>query len=320
VLTELTYQIYRFTGNERVLEDNAEAIARYIAFLKTKLNKNDLISFGLPDWCECGALIESDVSTPLEVTDTLVSIDICQKAEKIFAKIGKTADAQTAHMFARQLKERFREVWLDKDCFVKCNTQTAQAKAIDAGIFTSEEKPKAVENLVSIIRNQGEYFHVGMIGSRVLFRVLADNGYGNLALKMMTRDGFPSYKYWLDLGATSLWESFNEVREGSSIFRKDGGRVLSLNHHFWGDISAWFYKYVLGININPSFEKCNEFELSPIMLDGIDSASGSYIRNGNGIAVNVTRKDGKIFLKVTTFGNAVWKLSDNCESNVTVEN
>lgn len=306
-LIELPYQIYRFTGNKRILEDNADAIARYIRFLKSKVNDNGLISFGLPDWCECGKLSEGRVSTPLEVTDSLVSIELCQKAQKIFTIIGIETDAQMARIFMDELKGNFRKIWLDGNSLVKCSTQTAQAKAIDVGIFNECEKQKAVECLVDIIKSNNNHFQVGVIGARVLFRVLSDNGYADLALDMITKNGFPSYKYWLDNGATSLWEGFNELRE-NSIFRKDGGRVLSLNHHFWGDISAWFYRYVLGININPDLSEEVDFEISPVYLKEIKNASGSYIRNGKGIHVERRQENDIIYLKIETFGEITYKI------------
>ena len=311
VIVELPYQIYRFTGDKKILKDNVEAIAKYIAFLKTKINENGLIAFGLPDWCECGQFMEGLATTPLEVTDTLVSIEICQKAEQIFSILNKTEYARNARGFAHQLKERFISVWIDENLFVKCNTQTAQAKAIDLGIFNETDKIKAIGNLVNLIEKKNRRFQIGVIGARVLFRVLADNGYGDLALEIMTKDGFPSYKYWLDHGATSLWECFNELRE-NSIFRKDGARVLSLNHHFWGDISAWFYRYILGININPDFENCNQFEVAPVHFKGIKTAQGSYIRNGNGISVERREEKGKLYLKIQTFGNATYKIPKDC--------
>ena len=315
VLTELPYQIYRFTGDKKVLEDNALAIDRYISFLTAKVNENGLVAFGLPDWCECGKATEGEASTPLEVTDTLVSIEICQKAEKIFKIIGKDECAERASNFANRLKNAFRKTWVRNGHFVNCHTQTAQAKAIDVGIFSENAKKKAIKHLVDMIERNGKRFQVGVIGARVLFRVLADNGYGNLSLEMMTKEGFPSYKYWLDNGATSLWEGFNELQE-NGLFRKDGERVLSLNHHFWGDISAWFYRYILGIHINPNFTNPHEFEIDPVDLEMLEDCKGSYVRNGNGIEIQRKKVADKIQLKIHTVGNTTFYLSEKCRNKI----
>lgn len=318
VIVELPYQIYRFTGDLGVLEENADAIENYLSYLCSKRNEKGLLEFGLPDWCECGRATEGATDTPLEVSDTLISMEICQKAVRIFDALGDRERAAKAGSTAEQLKSDFRKVWVDENAFVKCRTQTAQAKALDVGVFDEREKERAVKNLVKLIKEKGNRFQVGVLGARVLFRVLADHGYADLALEIMTKDGFPSYKYWLDHGATSLWESFNEVFD-NSVFRKDGGRVLSLNHHFWGDISAWFYRYILGICINPDLKNAHVFEIDPMLLSDVDGAEGSYVRNGSGVIVKRSKENGQTRVVVRAVGDAVVSVSARCRSFVHVE-
>lgn len=318
VIVELPYQIYRFTGDLGVLTKNADAIEKYLSYMQSKRNEKGLLEFGLPDWCECGRLAEGMTDTPLEVSDTLVAIDICQKSASIFHILGDKEREENALALAAQLKADFRKVWVDEQAFVKCRTQTAQSKALDVGIFDEDEKALAVKNLVALVEKWGNRFQVGVLGARVLFRALADNGYADLALEIMTKDGFPSYKYWLDQGATSLWESFNEVFD-NSVFRKDGGRVMSLNHHFWGDISAWFYRYILGICVNPTLQNANEFEIDPMLLSDVDGAEGSYVRNGSGVIVKRCKENGQTRVIVRTVGNAVVSVAERCRSFVRVE-
>ncbi len=284
VLIELPYQIYRYTGNMQVLLDNKDAIYHYLQYLKTKRNENGLIGYGLCDWCETGKFSEGDATTPVEVTDSLVTIDMCRKSEFIFQTVGESQRAEDCKAFGDEMTELFRKQYLCDNLMISSQTQTAQAKAIEVGLFTDAEKPKAVKRLLELIERDGNRFKVGVIGARVLFRVLAENGYAELAHRLITQDGFPSYKYWLDQGATSLWEAFHEVKEGS-LLRKDGGRMLSLNHHFWGDISAWFYRYILGIRINPDGTDANYIEIYPCEIPSISFAEGTY-ENQNG-SINV---------------------------------
>ena len=121
----------------------------------------------------------------------------------------------------------------------------------------------------------------------MLFRVLADFGYADFALELITKDTFPSYKYWLDNGATSLWEAFNELYP-NGLFRRDGGRVLSLNHHFWGDISAVFYKYILGLQVNPNMDDPNRIVINPKKFAGVNKVKGVYKRNGKELEIAIS--------------------------------
>lgn len=291
VLIELPYQIYRYTGNQQVLMDNKDAIFHYLQYLKTKRNEEGLIGYGLCDWCETGKFSEGDADTPVEVTDTLVSIDMLRKSEFIFEIVRECERVNVCKSFREQLTTDFKKKYLGNDLVISCRTQTAQAKAIEVGLFTDAEKQQAVQRLVELIARDGNRFKVGVIGARVLFRVLAENGYAELAYKLITQDGFPSYKYWLDHGATSLWEAFHEVQDGS-LLRKDGGRMLSLNHHFWGDISAWFYRHILGIRVNPQDTDANYIEVYPCEIPDITHAEGKY-ENGNGSITVKWYRDGQ---------------------------
>ena len=74
---------------------------------------------------------------------------------------------------------------------------------------------------------------------------------------------------------------------------KKGG-FSSLNHHFWGDVSAWFYKYLCGININPNLKDPNLIEICPRFVSAINYAKAEREYMGEKISVEWRRVDGKI--------------------------
>lgn len=310
IIIELPYQLYQFTGELAVLRENAGAIFRYVHYLKSKQNEKGMLSFGLGDWLEAGSPAEHLYSTPLEVVDTLATADMLRKAAFIFETLGMTAEQAECEDFREALLTRFRESYVVDGYRLTARTQTAQAGAIAAGVFAADYRQQAVEELVAIIAEDNNHFRTGGVGAHVLFRVLADNGYASLAYRLITQDGFPSFKYWLDHGATSLWEGMNEVFDGS-VLRRDGGRVLSLNHHFWGDISAWFYRYIAGLNINPDGNDACFFEVRPCEITALSHAEATY-RNKNGsICVAWKRNaDGKPDISVSVTGKFRYRLAE----------
>ncbi len=307
-LIEIPYRLYLFTGKEEILRENAAAIKKYVDYLQTRATDEGLFAFGLGDWCDVAGEYEGDIRTPLEVTDSLTCLEIYEKSAFIFSVLKDGEMQAYCQGLHKALLARFREKYLDAEGYISCRTQTAQAKALSLGVFTPSEEEKAVENLLSLLREKGDRFCVGVIGARVLFRVLCDHGYAELAFRLITQDGFPSYKYWLDNGATSLWEAFNETYP-NSIFRKDGGRVLSFNHHFWGDISALFYRYFLGLRLNPDGNDCAFVEIAPYFVQGIHRASGSYRNEKGGISLSWERTESAAELRVKTEGEFHFALS-----------
>ena len=76
------------------------------------------------------------------------------------------------------------------------------------------------------------------MGANYLFRTLRDNGKQWVAFRIATQTTAPSYGDWIGRGATTLWE--------------DWGDGASRNHIMFGDISAWFYQTLAGIQLDPS--------------------------------------------------------------------
>ena len=127
------------------------------------------------------------------------------------------------------------------------------------------------------------------MGGRVIYRVLAENGEVDLAYNMIVRPDYPSYGNWVKRGATTLWESF----------QPENGRVLSLNHHFWGDISAWFYTYLAGMRINPTGKDVANVDIMPLFPEKLNSVSAYHDLRDGRISVNWERTNERsITLKI----------------------
>ena len=73
----------------------------------------------------------------------------------------------------------------------------------------------------------------------------------------------------------------------------------SKNHHFFGDISSWFFKYISGVKINPCERNVKEVEISPNFIESLDHAEGYQNHLGGKIATEWKRQENEINLKVT---------------------
>lgn len=303
---EILYQLYRFTGRKQVLDENLEAAVRLLRYMIGKKNDDGLFSWGLPDWCETLSAAEDLSSTPLEVSDTLAVIEIFGKFAVLCDIVGRADLAAFCREETEALRERFRKKYLTAGSLISCRTQTAQARAIALGIFDESEKEAAFRALLALIKETG-YFKTGVSGARTLFRLLCDNGEQDLALKLMTQSEAPSFRWWIDQGLTTLGESINETYPGSSL-RKDGSRTLSLNHHFWGDISGVFYRYILGINVNPDLDDSEHIVIDPLPFAEISRARGVYRRGGKTLTVEIEKQsDGT--LRTSVLKNTGFKLT-----------
>ena len=322
VLIELPYQLYRFYGKDEIIKENAEAIEKYFGYIKTRLNADGLIEIGLGDWCQTYTSAEGDYETPVEITDSLTIIDMVEKTAEMFGVIGK--NAEDIKQFGNYLKNSFRQKYI-KNGQLTVKTQTALSMCLQLNIFNAEEVQTAYETLLSEIKKQNDHFRVGVIGYKYLFDVLVKKGNQDLCFKLIIQKSFPSYGYVIDCGATTLWESFDEYeRINGKLMRKDGvERIPSFNHHFWGGVLAWIYRYIGWFNVKSE----DTIEIVPMIFNDINRAEISYSRNGKSIFVKWEKVSGSIKLTVKNNEfNCVFKnngqekiLAGDCELFVALE-
>ena len=266
-----------------MIRETADASLKYLRYLRTRCDEKGLLSIGLGDWCH---VVIGKPKAPLIVTDTIISMDFANKLAFMLDAIDRKEDADFARSEAEKYKEAFRKELVDNAMWVQGNCQTCQAMALHYGLFEPEEEQQAFQRLLEMIREQEDFMDVGVLGGKVLFHVLTKFGYTDLALKLMTRPEYPSYGNWVAQGATSLWEDFMED-------------PASMNHHFWGDISAWFIKTLAGICYNPKGNDWKQVDICPHFPAEMKDASAWFDSNHGKIESNWVREGEKIRLAVT---------------------
>ena len=301
VLFLLPYLTYQYRGDVQILKDNAGAMARYIEYLKTKKNEDGLLAFGLGDWCQSFIWDCGSFETPLEITDSLVAYDLCLKAERIFVLLGYTVSASNAKKLGEELLDAFRKKWVNNDGYsIKSETQTAQVLAIKHSVFIPEKKAQARQELIRRIERDGNHFNVGVVGGHELFDTLAENGYVELAYHLIMQKTAPSYGYVVDLGETTLWEIMYDFGDSKSkVAYKDGNRILSMNHHFWGFVYSYFVRFIAGLQINPDFTDVKYAEMKPYFLNALTWAEVSYETPTGKLAIKWRKAGEKVLLDIT---------------------
>ena len=285
ILVYLPYFVYKYRGETDMIRSSANSFLRYLHFLTEQNTPEGLIDFGLGDWCHADRG-SSGHRAPRFFTGTVMAMDIAEKMAFLFDVVGMVPQREFATAIAKQYRQTIREQLIDLNTMTAIgNCQTSQAMAIFYNIFEPGEKPAAFAKLLEFVHQEKDLLDVGVLGARVLFHVLAQFGYAELALKMIEGPEYPSYGYWLAWDATSLWESFSP-----------NGMTSSRNHHFWGDISSWFIQYLAGIRLNPSCKDVNRLDIAPCFVDSLDHAEGWHIAPAGKISSSWVREGDQIRL------------------------
>ena len=285
VLIYLPYFCAVLRDDLRVAEVAKEAMIRYFRYLTTRFDERGLLEIGLGDWCTPNP----EHTTPLIFTDSTIAYDLANKAAYLYDRMDMPEEAAYCRRFAKKMKAAIRTYLLEDANTMRFinGYQSAPAMAIYYGLCNNEEeKEKALAVLLDEIHKQDDHMSVGVLGGRVIFRVLCESGYEDLALKMITRLDPPSYGVMIADGLTTLAEN---VRQPYG----------SCNHHFWGDISALFIEYFAGIRPNPDLKNAANIDIRPVFPSDLSYAKAYHKATSGCVSVAWQRVGERIELDLT---------------------
>ena len=295
VCVNIPYAIYKYTGNKKIITDNADFIMRYFDYLKTRVNERGLFFHGLGDWVEPFERYRADfaIAAPTEVTSSIAVYRMYTRAAFLFKEANLTDKMNEVIELAKTLKKNIRENLVDFDTYiVEGDCQTSQSYAIASGIFEDDEVDKAKKVLLNMVKHDNMLI-CGVIGRRFIFDILTDMGETDRAYNLIVDRGVTSYAQWVEKGLTTICESFTP----------EGIKVDSRNHHFLGDISRWMVERVAGLRINPTCMDVNSFEIAPSFPMGLSFANAYYGSDSERITSAWEREREKIILKVSVPSN-----------------
>ena len=102
---------------------------------------------------------------------------------------------------------------------------------------------QAADDLDALVAKNGHHLNTGFLSTPDLCRVLADHGHADTAYRLLLQDTCPGWLYAVKRGATTIWETWDGVRE-------DGTVHDSFNHYSYGAVSGWLFSGVCGIRLS----------------------------------------------------------------------
>ena len=233
----IPWYLYLYRGDSEVLKTHYDGMKRYVDYLTSRARDN-IVDYGLGDWCppEGGA---QGYKTPHALTSTAYYYVDAKLVSETAKMLGKADDARKYAELADQIGKAFGKTFYDpKTGTYEGGEQCGMACAIYQGLVPAREKGKVMKALLAEVERRDGHVWAGILGAKYLLHALTDNGRADVAYEAVTKRDWPSWGYWIDQGATSLWEDW---RGGSSR-----------NHIMFGDIGAWFYEALAGINPDPA--------------------------------------------------------------------
>jgi alpha-L-rhamnosidase len=205
--------------------------------------ENGLVCYGLADWCPPRYADGREIKLmPNKLSDSCYYYAM----QSIFAEMCKIRGDREKYEVYKQMaletKRAIHETYINGDT-VDNNSQGALAEVLYFKIVEGEQAERIAKRLYETVKSAGYFLETGILGLKALLNALSAYGYTDAAYKVVSHYEYPSYGYWKNCGATTLWENWNGVG--------------SQNHHMYADVLNWTYRNVLGLkNAGIAYEKC----------------------------------------------------------------
>lgn len=310
VVVQAPLMMYREYGDASQLEENFEAMTRWIGFGlnsaasgrhasrqdKPKKPHEDYLwdtSFHWGEWLEPDNP-EADFGAFLAADKAIVANAYLYRSARDVAAIarilGKPAEvsAQYEDIAAKALAA-WRDEYLLADGKLTAPTQANYARALAFGMIPTELQAAVAAELAGLVRANGNRLSTGFLATPLLLPTLADNGYLDLAYALLFQDQEPSWLAMRNRGATTIWEQWSGVDA-------DGVPHESLNHYSKGAVINFLHQYTAGLKaLEPAYRR---FTVAPMPVAGLDWIELSLQTPNGLIEVEWRQKEGSFTLEV----------------------
>ena len=297
----IPWSVYWFYDDERVLARHAVGIGKLVDYLSSRA-QGHIVEFGLGDHMEPqpdGTTSSSPRHTPPALTSTAYYHFDAQVAARAAEIAGRSEEARRYGALAEEIKAAFNRRFLDPESNdYATGSQTANAVPLALGLVPEERVGAVLANLIREIEEQhAGHLSTGMLGTNALVNVLPRHRAAELMYRIATQTTFPSWGYMIERGATTLWESWSDLRE----------EKLSLNMKLLGSVEKFFYRDLAGIRATaPGFR---EVAIAPQVVGDLEWARAQVRTVRGEIAVHWRRIENAFELDLEIPGNVTADVS-----------
>ena len=244
-----TYQTY---GNLAQLQKAWPSMQAYMEYLQTLVDKNEPY---ILEETDVNRLLGDWYATEQTSVTFVITLSYYQLVKTMVAVAEVLGDRAVLEQYVG-LEEEVRQAV--QETFYHASThsydtgsQTANGMPLYLGLVPESERPGVLESLVNSIVSNGYHLTSGEVGLGPVLSALSQNGYSDVAYRMVTNRTQPSYYYLWSIGKTTLTEAWSGAD--------------SQNHCMLGMGEAWLYRYLGGLeNTGVGYDTC---KIAPYLPD-----------------------------------------------------
>lgn len=246
-VTICTWEIYMAYGNKKILSDMYEPMKKWVDYMHSS-GEEEFLWAGdkqMGDWLALDSEEARTSNNPVagRTPKDYIASAFFAKSTEILINAGRELGKDMS--FYEELYEKIvaaiRKAYF-KNSLPETDTQTAYALAICFGL--TDDPRKAASALSELVKANDGKLDTGFVGTPYLLHALSDNGCADTAYDLLFAEGFPSWLYSVNMGATTMWEHWDGIKEDGTVWDKV---MNSYNHYAYGAVGAWLFSAAAGI-------------------------------------------------------------------------
>ncbi len=267
---------HQFYGDRRILAENFDAMRRWMEYhaQHNLLPDNTVKASTYGDWVDAynAEYRASEAgATSLPLMATAYFYHNCRIVARTAGLLGKTEDQDRFHDLAEKVAAGFQQRFFrPQSNQYESGTQCSCVLPLAFGLVPENRRKAVAANLVHDILpvHQG-HLTVGLVGMQWYMQTLTDIGRPDVAFTVATQTTRPSWGYMISKGATSIWERWDQDTRDPGM-NGESQMILA------GNLGAWFYGTLAGINYDPQRPGFKHVVLRPRPVGDLTFVNGSH--------------------------------------------
>ena len=285
------WTVWKMYGDRGVPERHFGAMTAWMDFL-ARGNSGYLrtreLGHNYNDW-----LAPGNDDTPRELLATAYWAHDAALMAELAEATGRAEEAARYRELRAKIGAAFADEFVGADGQVASGTQTAYVLALHMGLVPDDLRAAAAGRLVAAIGAADWHLTTGFVGVGYLLPVLSAAGHTDVAYRLLAQRTFPSWRYMIDRGATTIWERWDGWSEEQGF---QSAWMNSFNHYALGSVGEWLYRFVLGIDQVPGSAGFGRLRLRPHPHGSLNRANGSYQSARGPVLAGWERAGGRLDL------------------------
>ncbi len=286
-LVVVPWLMHRFYGDRRVLANHYDAMKHWLRYYAACRNENGVVtreepeSWFLGEWCTPSG---TQPEIPAEYVNTCYLGYNALLMRDISRTLGNQEDAEFyAELHASVAETINREYFDPTTGNYSIGCEGANEFALMFDLVPEGRRSQVAGNIAANVARNGHHLDTGIFGTPLLLAALTEHGHVDDALRIMTRQDFPSFGHMIASGATTLWETW-----------RGGG---SRNHPMFGSVCTWMFHSLAGIV--PTGAGFSRVLIRPWIPQGLSFVNAEYNSIRGRITVAWKQTDTRISISVT---------------------